>query len=301
MHNGKTTVQVLMSTWNSTRYIRQQLSSIYTQEGVDVRLLVRDDGSTDGTQELLQAEQDAGRLTWYTGPNLKPARSFMHLLSQAQGADLYAFSDHDDIWLPDKLEAAAQAIGQEEGPALYFCQTKLVDADLKELPQIPIKPKLTYGEALVYQFIGGCTMVMNEPLRQLATSYVPQYLRMHDIWIYGIALAVNARVVFDATPHILYRQHGSNSVGQSKSIGVQLRERIQRLCKGEHIRQRTAQELLRGFGNHMTAENRKLTEVAVNYNKGLRNRWRALTDKRLSPANRTIAITSRLAFLINKF
>ncbi len=294
-------VQVLMAAYNGMRYIREQLDSIYAQEGVEVSLLVRDDGSTDGTQDLLQSEQEAGKLCWYTGPNLRPARGFMQLLQDAPDAPLYAFSDHDDVWLSDKLRVAADAIGAEQGPALYFCQTQLVDAQLRDLPQIPINPYLTYGEALVYQFIGGCTMVMNDALRKIVIGYVPQYLRMHDLWIYDIALAVGARVVFDATPHILYRQHGGNSVGQSRSLCTQLRERWSHVSNAEHIRLRTAQELLRGFADVMTPENRELTERVVNYRSGLKAKWRLMCDKRLKPANATIAFTSRLALLLNQF
>ncbi len=294
-------VLVLMAAYNGMRYIREQLESIYAQEGVEVSLLVRDDGSSDGTQDLLQSEQEAGRLQWYTGENLRPARGFMQLLNDAPDAPLYAFSDHDDVWLSDKLRAAADAIGAEQGPALYFCQTKLVDAQLRDLPQIPIKPKLTFGEALVYQFVGGCAMVMNDALRKMVVSYVPQYLRMHDIRIYDIALAVGARVVFDATPHILYRQHGGNSVGQSRSLCTQLRERWQHVSSAEHIRLRTAQELLRGFADRMTPENRDLTARVVNYRHSIRNKWSLLFDSRLCPASRMIAFTSRLALLTNQF
>lgn len=301
LFQGIMKVQVLMSVWNSVSnpYFRQQLESIHSQEGVKVDLLVRDDGSTDQTQSFLDAEQAAGRLRWYTGSNIGPARSFMDLLAHAGGADLYAFSDHDDVWLSDKLRSAADAVGKEQEPALYFCQTKLVDAELNELPQIRLRPRLTYGEALVYQFVGGLTMVMNEALRQLVCSYEPRYLRMHDIWIYDIALSIGAKVVFDPIPHVLYRQHDTNSVGQSRSLGSQLRVRWKHLFQREHIRQRTAAELLHGFGKNMSAENRELTERLAHYRQG--NKWNLLCDERLVPANPIINLTSKLAILFNQF
>ena len=59
-----------MSTYNGDWYIKEQLESIYAQKGVDVTLLVRDDGSRDGTCALLDYEQAEGHLTWYTGENL---------------------------------------------------------------------------------------------------------------------------------------------------------------------------------------------------------------------------------------
>ncbi len=291
-----------MSTYNGERFLPEQLRSIYDQQGVQVSLLVRDDGSTDGTLSLLSQEQSRGALRFYTGPNLRPARSFMHLLRQAPDeADLYAFSDQDDVWLPDKLLSAALAIGQERGPALYFCQTSLVDERLSPLPQVLISPRLTYGEALVYQFVGGCTMVFNSALRDIVNQYEPSYLRMHDIWVYDIALAVGARVCFDPIPHILYRQHQRNAVGQSASLGREWTERMSRLLHPEHIRLRTARELLQGYASQMSLANRSLTEAVVASHGSLRQRLSLAFSRKLSPASSTIAITSRVALLLGIF
>ncbi len=295
-------VQVLMSTYNGERFLMEQLQSIYAQKGVDVDILVRDDGSQDGTQVILRQEQEKGRLKWYSGQNLRPARSFMNLLKHADdNADLYAFSDQDDVWDEDKLLAATNAIGEEECPALYFCQTQLVDEHLNDLPQIHISPKLTFGEALVYQFVGGCTMVFNGALRSTVNQYTPEYLRMHDTWVYDIALAIGAKVVFDPVPHIKYRQHTGNSVGQTASTWHQWKERFQRICHREHIRLRIAQELLKGYATQMTMENRKLTERVVEYRTSFRNKLPLLFSHELMPANKTIAATSRLAMMVNVF
>ncbi|MCD8265884.1 MAG: glycosyltransferase [Prevotellaceae bacterium] len=296
------TVQVLMSTFNGSRFLSEQLESIYAQRGVVARLLVRDDGSTDNTVDLLWHEQVQGRLRWYTGQNLGPARSFLDLLEKADdGADLYAFSDQDDVWDDDKLLVASSAIGGERRPALYFCQTRLVDERLGDLPQMPISPRLTYGEALVYQFVGGCTMVFNKALRDIVTRYTPEYLRMHDVWIYDIAQAVGAKVVFDAVPHIRYRQHSGNVIGQTASASSQWGERLRRLRRHEHIRWRTAQELLKGYSSLMLPENRGLTVAIVGYRISLSKKLSLLFSRELRPASKTIALTSKLAILLNLF
>lgn len=299
---SRPTVEVLMSTYNGARYLREQLGSIYAQEGVDVRLRVRDDGSSDDTQRLLTEEQKAGRLTWYAGANCGPAKSFWHLLCTAAGADYYAFADQDDVWDTDKLRVATWAIAEAgDEPALYFCQTQLVDEQLRELANVTIHPLLTYGEALAYQFIGGCTMVFNEPLRRLLAEYTPQYMRMHDIWAYDVALAVGAVVRFDATPHIRYRQHTGNAVGQQNSLRFRWRERWQHVKKNERIRSHTAEELWNGYAGKMTPANRDLTRHVVNYRRSLRSKSRLLFGNALHCADATVAVTSRVAILFNIF
>ena len=48
------TVIVLLSAYNGEKYIAEQLDSVLAQEGMDVRIQIRDDGSTDGTLQILE-------------------------------------------------------------------------------------------------------------------------------------------------------------------------------------------------------------------------------------------------------
>lgn len=293
---------VLMSTYNGSQYIREQLASIYSQKGVSCSLLVRDDGSSDDTCSILDNEKRNGRLTWYSGPNLGPAMSFFDLLKNAPKSDYYAFADQDDVWLDDKLKSAVDKIGHNgEHPALYFCQTQLVDKNLNHLDSVRINPMLTYGEALAYQFIGGCTMVFNDALRRVLVQYTPNYMRMHDIWIYDVALAVGASVYFDPVPHILYRQHGDNTVGQLDSRAFRWRARMDRMRHEGHIRSRIASELYKGFKDVMLPENRRLTERVVNYRHSLKDKMRLLCSSDLKCAEKSIRFTSKMAILFNLF
>ena len=53
-------VTVLMSTYNGERFIKQQLDSIFNQKNINVRLVVRDDGSTDKTLDILNEYKESG-------------------------------------------------------------------------------------------------------------------------------------------------------------------------------------------------------------------------------------------------
>ena len=293
---------IMMSTYNGALYLHEQLQSIYSQINVNWDLLVRDDGSKDETLSILQNEQKKGRLTYYTGSNLGPANSFLDLLFSAPQHKYYAFSDQDDVWLDDKLYSAIQQIEKyDDVPALYFCQTQLVDKNLNRLENVTIHPYLTYGESLVYQFIGGCTMVFNDALRKILVSYHPDFLMMHDIWIYSIAHAVDAKIVFDPEAHILYRQHGNNAVGQSKSSVFEWKNRIRRLIDNKHIRSRIAKELEKGFLQQMSDENQKLTVWAANYRTDIQSKCHLLFSSKLRCANTTTFILSKLCIFLNLF
>ena len=78
-------------------------------------------------------------------------------------------------------------------------------------------------------------MVMNSSMRKVLLRYTPAFIRMHDIWVYDVAMAVGARVFFDPEPHISYRQHGNNAVGQANSFRTVWKSRIENVKRNECI------------------------------------------------------------------
>ncbi|MBR1838150.1 MAG: glycosyltransferase [Bacteroidaceae bacterium] len=288
-----------MATYNGERYLRQQIDSILAQKGVEVILTVRDDGSTDTTCDILKAYSDKGCLKWYRGNNVGPAQNFMLLLQEAEDADYYAFSDQDDYWESDKLLAAVNQLEEAQNDlALYFSQTCLADEALHPLPhQIHIRPLLTYGESLVYQFIGGCTMVLTHALREAVNRYKPQTLYMHDVWIYCVCLAIGGKAFFDAKPHIYYRQHAQNVVGQGNRRN-EWKRRVGRIAHLEQARYKTALELIEGYANEMPASNLALTQDFIKAKHNLLARLRLLCDKRLATSSPATSRRFRLALLM---
>lgn len=91
-------VQVVMSTYNGEKYLKEQIDSILSQEGVDVRLYIRDDGSSDRTTDILASYQEHKNVKIEKGNNLGFAKSFLTALDECDEADYYAFSDQDDVW-----------------------------------------------------------------------------------------------------------------------------------------------------------------------------------------------------------
>ena len=290
-------VNVLMATYNGEQFLQEQIDSILRQRDVSIELLARDDGSTDGTVAILSDYQDRNALHYLSdSKRLGPALAFLRLLKlSSEQADYYAFSDQDDWWEEDKLSVAVSRLKEYgEQPALYFCRTQLADRNLHPLPSPPLSPLLTFGESLIYEFIPGCTMVMNRRLRDIINAYTPHYLPMHDVWIYSVALSVGAQIEYDDTPHILYRQHGNNTIGQGYSRWHEWKRRWERFRSSEHSRSRRAQEILTGYSRMMPAENASLLQSFLEGKTSLTKRLRLALDKRLRCANPT---TQRLFWL----
>lgn len=298
----KSKITVLMSTYNGEKYLTEQIESILNQRNVDINLLVRDDGSTDQTLTILKKYQEKGALEFYTGKNLGPQRSFLHLLQNAPQCDYYAFADQDDVWLEDKLYSGISQLENAKGkPALYFSQTQLTDENLRPIPSIIIHPKLTFGEMLVYKFIGGCTMILNHPLRKVIGTFIPVNMPMHDLWVYSIALAADAHVVFDPNSHILYRQHGNNTIGQGQGFIYEWTLRLKRFATKKNDRYSQAQELANGYLSIMSEKNATLLKLYLEGKQNWRKRLSLMTNKELRCADRITQILFWINVVCNKY
>lgn len=214
---------VLMSTYNGEKYLREQIDTIIGQQGVEVDLLVRDDGSTDSTIAILDEYESKGLLTWYTGENLRPAKSFLNLLSNAPECEYYAFADQDDIWKPNKLSTAIKKLEQAKeyaitntgGRMLYFCNKNIVDSNDQLLSFTHYHFLQSTARAFLECFASGCCMVFNNELRFFVNQNPPSTAILHDHWIFILA-NIFGMVIFDDTPFMDYRQHSNNVVGAAQ-------------------------------------------------------------------------------------
>ena len=113
-------VLVLMSVYNGGKYLAVQLESIASQEGIDVSLYIRDDGSKDNSETIIREYAEKLSIFYYRENNIGPAGSFMRLIELAEDKyDYYAFSDQDDFWEKDKLYTAVRQLKDEhKRPAL---------------------------------------------------------------------------------------------------------------------------------------------------------------------------------------
>lgn len=221
IERGTPNVEVLLSTYCGARFLPEQLRSIEAQSLAPKRILVRDDGSDDGTVALLTSAAKDARYRLLPQAHLGTMRSYFELLrSSTANADYVAFADQDDVWKPGKLQRAVSMLmsaGDEHTPMLYCSRAEIVDAQLRPLgltPPAPYHPSL--ANALVQNIAMGCTTVINRAARDLICRAVPPAYAYHDWWSYLLVSAFG-NVVFDPEPSMLYRQHGGNLVGANTS------------------------------------------------------------------------------------
>ena len=295
-------VLVLMSTYNGEKYICEQLDSIINQTFQNIDILVRDDGSRDKTQEILEKYKIDNKLDWYTGDNLKPAKSFMDLVYNCDNSyDYYAFCDQDDFWLEDKISRAVDLLSRSDKPAMYYCATNNVDSHLNHIDNYfrnskaskSLKSSIKAGS-----LIPGCTMVFNRELLNFIRLYKPEYIGMHDNWVHLICLAVHGDVISDENALILYRQHTNNAVGSGKKS---INYRLCRLFGNPNIYSRIAFELYKGYKQFLTADENEFLQNIINYKKNVRSTLECLKDSTFNGISVKDRLIYKLKIVMNLY
>ena len=295
---------ILMSTYNGEKFLAEQLQSIEDQTHKNWRLVISDDGSSDNTLVIAkQFQQKWGndRLEIRQGPQQGFCQNFLSMACDSDiRADLYAFSDQDDVWMADKLARAVayfEASNESQLPRAYGSRTKIVDEALNPLG---FSPEFTlprsFRNALVQSIAGGNTQVFNQATKQLFEQAGSQKVVSHDWWLYQIVKGAGGIFYYDPNPTLLYRQHSNAIVGANSSFRARL-DRIfyvlngrfknwntinyTALCNIRHLLTKDSQDILDIFGTFRGAHFKdriRLLEVCGLYRqtwKGTLSLWLA--------------------------
>ncbi|SNR72695.1 glycosyltransferase [Puniceibacterium sediminis] len=235
-------IGILMAVYNGASHLREQLDSIAQQDHADWQVLASDDGSTDGSCSELDRFAAEHQLTRMEGPRRgNSADNFLSLIRRAgdhlpTGAWI-AFSDQDDIWLPDKLSRGVAALRDlpDGRPGLYCSRTWITDETLSTRRLSMPRPRPTgFRNALVQNIASGNTILLNTPAAALVRAAAAEVgaVVVHDWWLYQIVTGAGGWVAHDDAPSLLYRQHGVNQIGANDTTLARIR-RVRQLLRGD--------------------------------------------------------------------
>lgn len=238
MKSKEKLVAICMSTYNGEKYLEEQLQSLFNQTYSNIKIYVRDDGSSDKTKEILQRYQDKITIV-ESKENLGVVQSFMSLLNYVEDADYYAFCDQDDVWLANKIEIAVEKLEESESqvPTMYFSDYDYCDENMNYTSRSAInKNGPSFQNALVECISLGMNMVINKKLRDILVKNKMQKAMYHDWIIYLIASSIG-NVIYDREVTVKYRRHGKNvSTANQNFIQFQI-WRIKQIFKKSYFKQ----------------------------------------------------------------
>ncbi len=308
-------VLILLSTYNGERYLEEQLDSLYNQEGVDVHILARDDGSKDNTISILKSYQNhLSNMIIIEGENIGVGASFFSLIKEAvdnhKGYDYYAFCDQDDVWFKHKLISGVSALNNSNAALkLFFSSAINTNANLQPLPVSCVRTVNSFGANLVANHILGCTMMFNEKLLieinkiNIIPFSIPNgIIPIHDNWTALVAYSLGADVIQSEDPLMYYRQHSHNVIGSSQGFLSLQKNRIKRFIHNvTHVKANKCIIALQVLNNRIPEKNKQLLDYVATYRDGFSCKIRLLFDKRIYEYGLIDNISTFFVILFEKF
>ncbi|MCC9901648.1 glycosyltransferase family 2 protein, partial [Streptococcus agalactiae] len=266
--------------YNGEKFLAQQIESIQKQTFKEWNLLIRDDGSSDKTCDIIRnftAKDSRIRfINENEHHNLGVIKSFFMLVNY-EVADFYFFSDQDDVWLPEKLSVSLEAAKHKASdvPLLVYTDLKVVNQELNILQDSMIRAQSHHANTtllpeLTENTVTGGTMMINHALAE--KWFTPNDILMHD-WFLALLAASLGEIIYLDLPTQLYRQHDNNVLGartMDKRFKI-LREGpksiFTRYWKLIHDSQKQASLIVDKYGDIMTANDLELIKCFIKIDK----------------------------------
>lgn len=213
------TISVAVATYNGSRFLREQLDSLFRQTRLPDEVIVSDDGSTDDTLTILEEYHQKYGLIYSVNDGAHGVNANFYRAIGLCTGDYIQICDQDDIWLENKLEIHEQQLSQmpTDVPSLVSSWMGHIDADSKlMLPLSSISDTADWRDTLMTTSRGqGCTMMFNRCLRDKVLG-VYQSNPLADTVCYDVLIGFTAAIFGTkynlGTPLMLYRHHGGNVV-----------------------------------------------------------------------------------------
>lgn len=217
-------ISVCIATYNGARYIGEQLASILKQLSAEDEVVVSDDGSTDGTIDIVRSLNDR-RIRIVDGPRRhSPTLNFEWALRNAKGEYIF-LADQDDVWLEGKVTRCVEE--------LQMCDCVVSDARVTDsllnttsesLFQLMHVKHGRLSNLLWRNGYTGCCMAFKREVLSKALPF-PTDIPMHDIWIGNVA-AFCGSLHFINDRLLLFRRHDAAASCNGKRSNYSLWQKL---------------------------------------------------------------------------
>ena len=206
-------ISVILPTYNRAAWLRDSIGSVLQQEGVDLELLVIDDGSTDDTEALVASIKDE-RIKYHKLPHTGRLSAMKNFAIDRSSGEFIAFMDSDDLWTPGKLARQHELL--EAHPDLGFSLTDMaVFRDRTTIREYTYRTRGTVECAHIFPWIVEQGFLVYNPTLLLRrnclglTGYFDETLRSGCLSL-NMRLAYHYKCGVFFEPMLLRRLHDSN-------------------------------------------------------------------------------------------
>lgn len=270
-------VDILLATCDGEKFIGEQIESLLAQSYPNIRILIRDDASQDGTPDIIQkyVQDYPKKIHLYQSSIRQGVKENFSRLMDLSTAPYIMFSDQDDCWMPKKVEhtfCQMQAMERQYGehPLLVHTDLVVVDEHLTVIhpsfwsyTHLHPQPEEKLNFLLSQNVVTGCAMMINRLSLELAKP-IPDEAYMHDWWI-ALATSAFGKVGILKEPSLYYRQHDRNALGAKKFGSFEnLKHNFQKLRKKEVRKHQQAQVFFHRYHALFDPMQRKMLKAFLN-------------------------------------
>lgn len=221
-------IEILLPVYNGEKYLAEQIESILKQTYENWILKIRNDGSLDNSQVVIDyfCRKYPNKIFQIVSldKNIGLVQSLNLLIESEPHGDYIAFSDQDDVWFPDKLKISIDKLKDLEKhnpkiPIGVCSDSSCVDSNLNIISQSFFKSQKFQGniigninKMLALNIVQGSTVLTNRIAVDFYSPF-PNFLNVHDMWL-SVIISHYGQMTYVKTQTMLYRQHSNNVLGQ---------------------------------------------------------------------------------------
>lgn len=306
-------ILVMLSSYNGEKYIAEQIDSILSQTVNDIDILIRDDGSKDGTIEILENYSlKYKNIKLVLGENLGVIRSFFTLVKIAKlNYDYYMFADQDDYWVSNKVEKMIAEFKKfSKNEKLGYCSNLILVDKYLNFMKIQYNNELrpSLQNSFLENIVTGCTYAANKnmfiELKKDIQDIDPwvENLMMHDAHFYFLT-CLYGRLIYDKNSYIYYRQHGNNVIGMEKNFIKRNSKRIKNFFRKnrKNIKINYLSFILKRYGEKLpVVEKNMLLELLNNYSNFIL-RLKTMCKVSFVRQNKYEALCLKIIYVLKRF
>lgn len=225
-------VSVCLASYNGERFILQQINSILSEIRSGDELVISDDGSTDGTIEIIRSINDS-RIKLIYGNFHDFRLNFENAMKHARGEYIF-LADQDDIWLEGKYRHCLSLLQTYD---LVVTDSIMTDENLNTIEPSFFK-YYNCGKGIIKNmlrstYFGSCMAFRSSLLRW--TLPLPRTVEIgHDLWT-GMVAEITGSVFFSPQPYLLYRRHGNTICTTSQNYHIKSNRNLWMKIRGRLI------------------------------------------------------------------
>jgi glycosyltransferase involved in cell wall biosynthesis len=241
-------ISVIVSSYNYERYLAEALDSVLAQTLAPLEVIVVDDGSTDGSVELLRSRYGNEPLVRvFQQANGGQLSAWIRAAGEVRG-DIVALMDSDDLWKPHYLERLAAEYTRDPDIEFIFCNMTLFGTRTgffhRQMKDRDLGLSILMG-AFINRWQGSATSALSlrrslfDRLLDLPVEMVREWKSRPDDCLVMGADVLGAHKYYIGEPLVLHREHDDNALlnyGKSALTGMRYVVRNERML--EHYRKK---------------------------------------------------------------